>query len=395
MGVQKPMRLAMVRCGALKRQHHLTTLCRYLSDQGLAIEFFSLQAPESEVDWFGKQVAGLRAHPLGEWSGRGLDRFLKGGLALRHALKKSDFDLLYVIDSWTLRYLGVATLGAMRWDKKPLVYHTFDMLAPHVAARSDMLLEGHALRSSDLNVNADRSRAVLAKALFGLKDVPIDIPVRVLLDEPMPACDMALRKSLVGNSPHSPRYMVVCPTGLSGDRLSKEIIHAFAHLPPHYHLITIDGGGSYASECRLLVDKLGLRERVSILEPMSYEALQRICACADVGLIFHNAEASLGNFLCHPSRLAYFVAMGLPVVANDVPVMEAVIYRHGLGRCCSANDPEKIASAIEEICTGPLPLADRRQAILTAFRDELHFEASAACLTTALRRLHHPRADGV
>lgn len=387
MSVDQPLRLAMVRCGALSQQHHLTTLCRYLADKGFELEFLSLQAPATDVAWFAEQVPGMEARALGEWGGMGVGRFFRGGSALRRALKRTKFDILYVVDSWTLRYLAVATLGSMRWRECPLIYHTFDMLVPHVAAGADILLERHAARRSQLNINTDRSRAAVIKALFGLKQTPLAIPLLLPRDTVLPTRDAALRASLLDNRTETDQFLVVCPTHLSGERLSKEIIESFAFLPQNYHLVTIDGTGGYARECHDLIAHLGLAARLRVLQPMPHHELLRICACADVGLILHDAEASLGNYLCHSSRLAYFVALGLPVVATDVPSLESVVYQHALGICCSSTDPQNIALALKEICTGSIPLLDRRKAVRDAFENRLYYERDAATIAESLRRL--------
>lgn len=387
----KPLRVAMVRSGPLMRQHHLTTLCGFLVEQGIHLDFVSLQAPQSELEWFGQQVHGLTVHPVGEWAGKGFGRFVKGGLALRKQLRRIRFDILYVVDSWTLRYLAVATFGTMCWARRPTVYHTFDMLAPHVAACADIALERHAARRSRLNINTDRSRAAVVKALFGLKETPLSVPLRLPRHAPLPIRDEALRASLLSATAVQNDFLIVNPTTLNSERMGKELIQSFAALPPNYHLVTIDGVGAYAQMCRDLVERHGMQSRVHVLAPMSHDDLLKICACADVGLIFHDAESSLGNYLCHPSRLAYFVALGLPVVATDVPVLEALVYRYGLGVCCPPTEPARIAEAIREVCAGNESLSERKKRIRQAFESDLHYEHSAHRIVDALHRIHSVR----
>jgi glycosyltransferase involved in cell wall biosynthesis len=367
------------------RQHHLTTLCRFLVDQGLRIEFISLQPSTDEVEWFAGEVPGLCTHHLDAWSGKKAGRFIENGLALRRLLRKLHFNILYIIDSWTLPYVAFATLGTMHWKKLPMVYHTFDMLVPNVAPRSYLALERHTARRSNLNINTDRSRAEVTKALFRLHETPLSVPLRLPRYASLPTPDKHLRESLLSFHGDLETFLVVSPTGLSRERNGKEIIQAMAVLPREYHLVTIDEVGDYGRECRDMSERLGIQDRVHILSPMSHDKLLKICACADVGLIFYNVEESLGNFLCHPSRLAYFVGLGLPVVATDVPVLEAVIYRHGLGVCCSSTQPESIAEAIQEICAGSVHLPERKKHIRQIFERELYYERFATRIVDALR----------
>jgi glycosyltransferase involved in cell wall biosynthesis len=381
------LHVALVRCGALRQQHHLLTLCGYLVSQGIQVDFFSLQAPESEVDWFAGKVPGVNTHYVGLWPGKGVGRFVMGGLSLRRQLRKLKADILYVIDSWTLPYVAVATNGLMRWKKCPTVYHTFDMLVPNVASRLNIALERYTARRSSLNINTDQSRAQVVKALFGLPVAPLSVPLRLPRETTMPHRDAQLRTSLLNSRHAEEAVLVVNPTRLTRERLGKEIIQAFAELPSNYHLVTVNGEGAYAQECEGSIQRSGLQERVHILSPMPHDDLLKICACADVGLIFHNAESSLGNYLCHPSRLAYYLALGLPVVATDVPVLAGVIYRYGLGECCNPFKPESIASALQKVCEEGAPLPDRKKNIRRAFESELYYERSAHIIVDALRNL--------
>lgn len=383
----KPLRVALVRSGSLMQQHHLTALCGFLAERGIQLDFISLQASESEVQWFGAQIPNIVVHSVGEWLGKGFGRFIKGGWALRKQLRLLQFDILYVVDSWTLRYVAVATLGTMRWAGRPTVYHTFDMLVPHVAARVDILLERHTARRSHLNINTDRSRAAVVKALFGLKETPLSVPLRLPYHAALPQPDESLRALLLESAVTQNDFLIVNPTNLSSERLGKELIQAFTRLPSQYHLVTIDGVGLYSQTCRDLVECHKMQARIHILAPMSHDDLLKICACADVGLIFYDAEASLGNYLCHPSRLAYFVALGLPVVATDMPMIEALIYRYGLGICCPPTEPERIAAAIQAVCVGGEPLSERKKRIRQAFESELHYECSAPLIVEALQRI--------
>jgi glycosyltransferase involved in cell wall biosynthesis len=381
---KNPIVIAMVRNGTLKQQHHLTTLCRFLFAHGIKVEFISLQAPADEVEWFAREVPGLSAHHLGKWPDNKVGRIIIGGMALRKQLGRLHFDILYIVDSWTLPYVAFATGGTMRWGKLPMVYHTFDMLVPNVAPPTYIALERHAARRSSLNINTDRSRAEVTKALFSLSKTPLSVPLRLLRNDPLPSFNKHLRDSLLPSQSDTETFLVINPTDLSGERRGKEIIQAFATLPKEYHLITIDGVGSYRSECTDIIGKLGIQDRVHTLSPMSHDDLLKICACADVGLIFYDVGASLGNSLCHPSRLAYFLGLGLPVVATDVPVLEALVYRYSLGVCCTDTQPGSIAKAIQEVCGGSVPLPERKKRIRQAFERELHYERLATRIVDAL-----------
>lgn len=384
MGEIKSLRIVMLRNGSLKQQHHITTLCRFFVESGVQLGFVSLQAPVTEVAWFAEQVPGMHVHHCGDLASSGVSRFLAGGAALRRILSGLEFDVLYIVDSWTLPYVAVATFGTLSWKNRPLVYHTFDMLVPGVAPGLHIALERYAARKSRLNINTDRSRAEVVKVLFGLRETPLSVPIRLSRKAIVPGYDEQFRRTLLPVANNAGNFLVVCPTGLSAERRGKEIIRAFASLPESYHFVTVEGEGEYGQECFELAKRLEIQDRVHILAPMPHENLLKICACADVGIIFHDSEGSLGNYLCHPSRLAYFLALGLPMVATDVPVLEALIYRYDLGVCCVSTDHESIAGAIAEICSGDVSLPERRRKIRQAFESDLYYERSAVRLLEAL-----------
>lgn len=384
---QGPLRIAIVRCGPLKQQHHITTLCQFLAGSGLSIEFVSLQAPASDVRWFSEQVRGIRVHTVGELKSGKYRRFFHGGMELRRKLRELRFDVLYIVDSWTIPYVLVATLGRVKWGYLPTVYHTFDMITAAGHSRMYFALEGFFARRSQLVVNTDRSRAEVARMAFKLRRTPISVPLRLLRDTVLPQRDVELRQVMLGLTSSEDRVMVIYPTTLGAHRLSKEVISSFAELPERYHLITIDGDGPYAQECREIVREIGVGERVHILNPMSHDDVLKLCASADVGLIFHDVDAGIGNYFCHPGRLAYYVALGLPLVASNVPALEAVVYRYGLGLCCSPYRPSAIAAAIRELCEGHVSLAMRSQRMLEAFRLDLHYEREANVLVDSIRGL--------
>ena len=387
MSKQSPLRLAIVRSGALKQQHHLTTLCQYLVTQGIQIEFISFQAPASEVAWFGEQVPGIKTHALGQWDSGGMGRFIRGGRALRNKLISIQFDILYIIDSWTLPFIFIATAGSMKFGKSAVVYHTFDMIIPQGHGHIYCGLERYMARRSQLNVNTDRSRAEVGKMMYDLKETPLSVPLRMLQDTVLPDCDNELRASFLGSGDTRNNFLVVYPTVIQPSRLSRQVISSFSELPSTYHLVTVDAGGVYAQECRNDIKLFGLEDRVHLLSPMPHEKILELCACADIGLIFHDMDAGIGNYFCHPGRLAYFVALGLPVVASDVPALASLIYRYSLGTCCNPHEPVDMARAIKEICEGDIELRSRRVLVRDAFLHDLHYERSAKRLVDNLSRL--------
>lgn len=381
--------IGFIRSGRIAYQQHVTTLCGFLLSSGCDVHYYGLQCSKGELDMLARELPGLVVTHVCDRTGRALSRFVRGGMALRRALATSTASVFYVIDSWTLPYVFVATLGRMRWPRTPWVYHTFDMITPEDSGAAYRALERYAARSAQLYINTDQARSRVAKAYYSLKQEPLAVPLRLPLEAPLPSRDPGFLVERVPSfeEANGSRVLVVYPTALRADRLSLEVIEAFALLPSQYHLVTIDAAGAYAEACRDVIRDRRIDGRVHLLAPMEHAEIVRLCANADVGLIFHDVWASLGNYLAHPGRLSYLIALGVPVVASSVPNLESVIYRYGLGVCCSPYEPPAIAASIREICEGEVSLGERRKRIRGAFRSALHYEAGAAELARALRRL--------
>lgn len=376
-------RVGVVRCGRLAQQHHLSTLLVYLERSGFDVKLFALQCPVEDVRCFCAENPEIKVEQVGEWSGKGVSRFLIGGLALSRSLRIEDLDLIYVVDSWTLRYFAVALFLFPKLRKTNYVYHTFDMLAPDAAAWYERLLERLMVRGAALNVVTDRSRAALMKALYRLPVEPLSVAVRLLHDFLQPPNDAVTsrRASLL---PIGCKFLIVSPTRLSEERVGKAIIRAASLLPTNYAMVMFAGDADYTQECIQLANALDLGSRLIVLPESPHSEVLLVCAASNVALVFHDESSSLGNFFCHPSRLSYCVALGIPVVANAVPSIEAVIYKYQLGLCAGARDAEAVASALRVVCEGAESREQMEERIKRTFLRDLTFELDGASLITDL-----------
>jgi len=144
----------------MKRQQHLDTLLCYLCAQPeFEVTFVSLHGESDVKPYLESRIQGLLVIPLhGKPDIKGR---LSIGLKLRKTLLERKPDIVYVIDSWTLPYFWIATLGRLRFKQSKLVYHTYDMLSIGQHSRFYHNLERRMASRADLNVNADINRARL------------------------------------------------------------------------------------------------------------------------------------------------------------------------------------------------------------------------------------------
>jgi hypothetical protein len=106
---------------------HVITLVNFLQDAGHTVRVVCVEPSDEEVAGLREaiHVTGLAVGNRSGFAGK-LKQRLCGGNRLRRYLKRQAFDLLYVIDSWTLPTLWLATFSRLGWRGARLVYHTFD-----------------------------------------------------------------------------------------------------------------------------------------------------------------------------------------------------------------------------------------------------------------------------
>jgi glycosyltransferase involved in cell wall biosynthesis len=371
---------------------NVITLVNFLQDAGHKVRVVCVEPSEEEV-------AGLREaiHVTGLAVGNGsgfaskLKHRLYGGNRLRRHLNRQAFDLLYVIDSWTLPTLWLATFSRLGWRGARLVYHTYDWLEPGLVTESHRRLERKVCQRADLVVNTDRARARMQQTLYQLKTTPLWVQNCLSTANPIPTPNASVRQELAGAADASQLRIIIYPTVVSNaesaQRMTWELIQGFRRLPESYRLVLFYREGVEYRRCRTACMEAGISNRVRFLEPVPFLRLLDYVASADVGAIFYDDSESSGYFMCNADKLSLLAACGIPFVASDQPNLESVTYRHGLGKCCNPRDAVAVADAFRAVVEGVTPLAEWKQQARKAFLEHLNFEVHGRRLLAALDQL--------
>jgi glycosyltransferase involved in cell wall biosynthesis len=96
-----------------------------------------------------------------------------------------------------------------------------------------------------------------------------------------------------------------------------------------------------------------LGRRVRILPAVPPTELLDWVACADV-VAMPIQPTTLNHRLTTPNKLFEAMAVGVPVVASDLPGMAPIVRETGCGVVCDPTDPLAIAAAIREILDASL-----------------------------------------
>lgn len=146
--------------------------------------------------------------------------------------------------------------------------------------------------------------------------------------------------------------------GLSPGRGIEEVIQSAALLRD-IAVVVLMGPASnarYAQGIRDLADKSD--GRVVVAPPVPGSEVVAHATSADIGLVPQRAwtrNAALGL----PNKLFECLAAGLPIVANDVPALRAVVTQYEVGLLCNGSQPVEIARAVRELADDP----QRREAM--------------------------------
>jgi glycosyltransferase involved in cell wall biosynthesis len=134
---------------------------------------------------------------------------------------------------------------------------------------------------------------------------------------------------------------------LAPTRGLEEAIASAPEWKPDIHLV-IRGNGpeSYVSELNALIDRMNVRDRVTIEGPVpAVQMVDRANAAADVGY-FVQAEISPQKRFTLPNKFFEYVTARLALCVSDLPEMARFVNEHDLGVLVGEATPASIAAAL-------------------------------------------------
>ena len=149
--------------------------------------------------------------------------------------------------------------------------------------------------------------------------------------------------------------VVLYQGGFSPGRGIEQLIAAIREIPGA--VLVLLGYGAMLGELErmaadpALVDP-GLGRRVRIMPAVPPDALLGWVAAADV-VVMPIQPSTLNHRLTTPNKLFEAMAVGVPVVASDLPGMAPIVRETGCGVVCDPTDPAAIAAAIRSILDAP------------------------------------------
>lgn len=123
---------------------------------------------------------------------------------------------------------------------------------------------------------------------------------------------------------------------------------------------------AYKRRLLSLIEQRGLKDRVTIADPISPELMISEANTADIGYFVY-AGGSTQREYALPNKFFEYIMAGLALCVSDLPEMAALVKSYNLGLVVSGVDPVAIADTIDHFTP---ELIDRfKQASLSAARD--------------------------
>jgi len=172
--------------------------------------------------------------------------------------------------------------------------------------------------------------------------------------------------------------IVLYQGGLMTDRGIEQAMDAILLIPDA--VLCLLGFGPMRDE---LIDRTATAPyagRVYVLDPVPPDRLLEWTASADVSVMAIQ-PTSTNHAYTTPQKLFESIAVGVPVVASNLPGMAEVVEAVDAGVLCDPTDPASIASAIREVLDLPPDVKNaRRTRILEAARRRYNWEVETPTL---------------
>jgi len=171
------------------------------------------------------------------------------------------------------------------------------------------------------------------------------------------------------------RFVVTYHGVLSPNRGLQDLLRAVSSLRsdiPELTLLLIgDGVGRLALE--RLAAELELADILLFTGQVPYDDVPAFVRCADAGVLpFPDNE---WWSVSSPIKLMEYLALGIPVVASDIPANRQVLEMTGSGILCRPDDPIDLASCLRRIYEGGAPAAP-----ISRLEETISWDRQAECL---------------
>ena len=233
-------------------------------------------------------------------------------------------------------------------------------------------------------VQSERMREVV-KGRSGRSEGLVPVPMGI--DEQLVLKLSVADQSIKQGKPVLLGYLGVLDRARRLDFLLDVLSQLQLRTPGRFQLMMI-GDASNAEEKQWLLSRvaaLGLQEHVLLTGSLPREDAWRQLMTCQVGL----SAIPRGELfdVSSPTKTVEYLALGLPVVVNDIPDQEWLIAQTGAGLCCPM-DVDKFVASIESLCDRYSDFSGRARSCRSWLLSERGYDRIADLVASRLHQVH-------
>lgn len=267
---------------------------------------------------------------------------LKQQLKFKSQVKKyledariTDEDRVWIIQSETIVLLSDIV------GKYKTILHFFEHVEPILNWKYRLLNPSYDLSSvvskADKIVCCEYNRAQILKGMLQLKELPIILPNKVIVNDnelteiPLDIKDLF---ESVYNKVSNKKVILYQGIFLDGERKLEEFCEAVCSLPDDYAFIAMGKG----SEMYDRLKKQYESDRILFIPFIRPPYHLLITKLASIGVLSYFPRKgaialTLNPLYCAPNKIFEYAKFGIPMISNDIPVLKYTYLEYGCGEC--------------------------------------------------------------
>jgi len=203
-------------------------------------------------------------------------------------------------------------------------------------------IEAKYIGACDVVITVNQSIATELEQRYGVSDVKVIYNAERTSQKPVASrrlhevFDLQLEKKIV-----------LLQGGLSAGRNLETLVDAMRYVQNPSVILVVLGDGILLRSLQKMARQEGLKGRVYFHAAVPQNELLALTAAADAGVIPYQATC-LNNRYCTPNKLFEFIAVGLPVLATDLPEIRRFVDGQQIGLVGDNGSPRKLAALIDD-----------------------------------------------
>jgi glycosyltransferase involved in cell wall biosynthesis len=159
------------------------------------------------------------------------------------------------------------------------------------------------------------------------------------------------------------KTILIFQGGFTKHRNLENLVESMAYVQNPQAVLVMLGFGNMREPLETLVMHKNLKGRVYFIDEVPQSELIYWSASADLGIVPY-PPIDLNTLYCTPNKLFEFIQAGLPMIANDSPVVRRFVQETGFGVVGKMDSPQAIARLIDETLYDPQKIAQAKANVI-------------------------------